>query len=722
MDVNVKILLSTTENYIKGKQGLHYHIAYVDKMDMSADEMSPYGNGITSVNKEHHHEIINGLIEKGNGKHTHTLIEYAVKQEKEKQKDEDIVKDVLSLFKEAQQYEESSRKKAKVSEDFYHGRQWNESEEARLKDQKRAALTINEIEPKIDLLSGYQRRNRTDFKFLPVEEGDARIGDILNILGKNISEQCHYDSEETDAFDDMSITGRGLLNMYVDFNKDIRGNIIIEKYPWMDCFFGPHEKRDISDCEYLVKTKWYSRARLKQMWPDKYKKIQNDFTLAMGGDKTDTMGSIENPHHVRPGEQYSKSTNTIETSPFGNLDLVDIAKQEYRILECWRKVYKRNKVVINSKDGFYFNAAGWADTDIKSVQSLGEFNIIEIVSTTMRISRIAAGTLLDDGSPDIAMDDFLIFPLYAKKRGANWWGKIENVKDTQREINKRHSQAVDIINKTATYGWFYDSETFPTPGNAKDFRDNVSTPGFTAEVRDITRPPVAMEGVKFPAEIVRLEELATQKLREIMNINLEMAGLGGLRQSGIAIAERKEQGLIGNEFLFDNLDVVKRRLGKMMVVLIKQYYSPERIMRIIENQDKRQPIMLGGQPLENANKQEILQLLENADLMKYDIIVSQSPFSASMREATFAVWLELAKVRQEIPLDWLIELSDLPDKEKFREMLAKHLQEAQEQEDKKYKTELLKTAMAKGMPIGASSEGIPTGTSPEGEGVGEPTL
>ena len=88
---------------------------------------------------------------------------------------------------------------------------------------ERAALTINEIEPKIDLLSGYQRQNRTDFKFMPVEEGDQRVADILNVVVKNITDQCQYPHEETLVFEDMAIRGRGCFNIYVSNEKNILG-------------------------------------------------------------------------------------------------------------------------------------------------------------------------------------------------------------------------------------------------------------------------------------------------------------------------------------------------------------------------------------------------------------------------------------------------------------------------------------------------------------------
>ena len=41
--------------------------------------------------------------------------------------------------------------------------------------EKRTSITINEVAAKIDLLAGFQRQNRTDTKFAPIEEGDQSV-------------------------------------------------------------------------------------------------------------------------------------------------------------------------------------------------------------------------------------------------------------------------------------------------------------------------------------------------------------------------------------------------------------------------------------------------------------------------------------------------------------------------------------------------------------------
>lgn len=672
-------------NTTKAGKPKHKHIAYL------RDDVS----GVTSLNKGHYHDIEDLLVvpEQEDG-HTHDLIEYEIQTPVKQEKDTEIVNDVLSLYKEASEIESESRKKGIKSKEFYKGDQWDPELKRKLSNKNRAAQTLNQIEAKIDLLSGFQRQNRTDIKFLPVEEGDAGVADILNVVVKNITEQNKFEHEETMVFEDEVIVGRGLFNIFESFEDDLRGKIKIERFNWADVHFGPHEKRDLEDCEYLIKTKWFSKARLEQMFPEKAKELQSELDLHINNDETD------DPHSTNRN-LYEGSGNRIVQSAL-DADLINIARKEFRVLELWRKEYSKSYVLFNIDDDFYMNGDGWRKEDVDSVKTLPGFKVISRVSFVMRVTKIASKTLLTDERPDLAMQDFHIVPVYAKKSDNDYWGKVEGVKDAQMEVNKRHSQAVDILNKTASYGYFVDDQTFGNQKDKDDFQQNSSSPGFVQNVVDTNRPPKQAEGIKFPNEIVALLELGSSKIREIMNINLELEGKQSNATSGIAILERKKQGLIGNEFLFDNLSFAKKKLGKLIVAYIQKLYTPERILRLIENQNDREPVEIAGQPLFDAEQQDletrradIINLLENSDLTKYDVVVAESANTPTTRTSNFLIWLDAAGKGMPIPPSLLVDLSDLPDKEKVKAAIQEQEAQLRAQEDKKFDTEIQKTIIAK---------------------------
>lgn len=682
-------LLKTTK-FGKGK-GSHFHFVYLNEATQS---------GISSTDNKHSHSVsfspptpemfdqFTGEVipaQEGrwvfDGDHPHELIDLSLSPKK-REENENLAKENRELFRVADGIEQDSRKKAIESEEYVMGKQWKKTDKDHLEAQDRAAITVNEIEAKVDLLSGYQRQNRSDFRFFPVEDGDGKVADLLNVVVKSITDQNDYEYEETDIFLDEVVTGRGNIHCYVDYKDDIRGEIKIEKFPWKDAYYGPHTKANGIDAEYVIKAKWYSLAKVKQLWPDKEIEIDDDFK---------TYGTSD-AGVVTTGDQYLKPDAKGEESM---TSFVNIAKKEYRVLEIERKEYLRIPVLADEGNDNYQSLEGMTEKEVNSVETIPDIKVIRQPETRIRKTIQAGDVILEDGDGNDS--EFSLIPVYAKKSGNDWWGKVEGVKDVQLEINKRHSQSIDIINKNSAYGFFYDSSTFTGSKEKEKAKAELAKPGFFLEVQDALRPPNKVEGGKFPAELVNMMALDSQKIKELMNVNTEMLGQGGAYQSGYAMVEQKRQGLIGNEFLFDNLNRSKKRLGKKIVRLIQKVYSPERIYRIVENQNQMTPVELGGQPMENFPKEMIIDMLRNADLTKYDLAVSTSNFNPTTRTANFLIWADMAGKGAAIPMEVLVDLSDLPDKEKVKAAFARQQQAQKEEGQNKMKMEIGKTLIAKGV-------------------------
>ena len=235
----------------------HYHIVYL-KDD---------GTGVTSNNDDHEHgveyrEPVPEIIDQDPSSvtagqvlkeaepggwfvlpeidHEHILENYVVKERKPKEEEGEIVEEVARRYCEAIKLEEDSRETGYEADDIYAGKHWDKEKKAELEGKGRAAVTVNKVEGLVDNLTGYQQQNRTDIKFIPTEGGDGLVADVLNVLTKNILENCTFAREESKTFLDAAIVGRGLFNIYVDFERNIQGNIIVEKFKWDEAAFGAH--------------------------------------------------------------------------------------------------------------------------------------------------------------------------------------------------------------------------------------------------------------------------------------------------------------------------------------------------------------------------------------------------------------------------------------------------------------------------------------------------
>ncbi len=634
------------------------------------------------------------VLEGGNDLHSHGLTDYVIKEDTINEKDEKkIVREVAEGYFDARDREEKSRKGGQEADDIYMGKHWDAEKKKKLEEKGRAAVTINKTEEKLDNLWGYQRQNRTDIRYLPMEGGDEIVAELLNVATKNILEQCFFGREESKVFEDCSLAGRGLFHDYVDYERNIEGNVIVEKWKWDEAAFGEHDKEDLSDCEVSYKERWYSFAKLKEIYPDEAEQLEP-----------------ENRLKPKAGEEVAEDWD----KRLRGDEVINSVTKKYKVIEAWRKVFKRVFILVNADEDFVFNAEGWSKKDINAAKTFPGFKAIPRTAFKMRVTKIASTALLEDDYVD--EDDFSLTPVYAKFRNNEYWGKVKGIKDLQILVNKAYSQFVDIINKVANYGWFYDDDTFATKKDREKWEQNASSPGFNQRIADVNRPPKQAEGVKFPAELVNAIATFNNDMREIMNINLEMSGLGAAGESGIAIRQKIIQQLLGNDFLFDNMSFAKALLGRKLLKKIQKVYTPERILRLVENRARREAINLpvregitppatgpGGEPLAKQPtevplsqypREELLKLLETTDLSQYDVIVSESATSPSTMMGNFMLLSELAGKGVPIPPEAIMEFAPIPQKQKVMDMLMASQQQAAAAEDKKYDTEIQKAIIA----------------------------
>ena len=611
--------------------------------------------------------------------HSHAIadkIEY--KGDDVPKKDEaKTVEEVCDLYKQCVDLERESKDRATEARDFVNNKQWSEEARRILESQDRACLTINITKNLVDMLKGYQRKNRTDITLAPIESSDSTSANLGTELVKHIMEANRYQREKSAAFDDQTVDGRGFLTVYIDYDKNIKGDIVIERIPAKKITIGPHIKTDMSDAEYLFKEDWFSSDKMKSMYPDKADELDSNFAI-IKDEKTKV--------HRHYGNQYMMGGN----DKGGNNDrygLVDAKKKQIKVLECWRKIFEIAYVAY-SKDGLMQRIS---KTEAKKIgTNYPDIEIIERKVAKMRVTKTAGAVLLDDEY--IEDDDFDIDVAYCYKDDDGFYGKIESIKDPQRELNKRRSQTADIMNKCASYGWLFDRETFGGDEAMKrTFLNEISHAGFAVEVEDVNNHrPVNIDGVRVPNELVTMDQMSQQTIYSLFNIPMEPQGVAQPDVSAKAILARQRQGLIANEFLFDNFTEMERNVVRRILKLIPQCYDEERIVRLVGNNDSWGP--------------EIAKLLTQSDWSEYDVQITQTLYSDTVRQANLELWMEARNKGFPVPPEVLFELSDLPNKEK---VLALFQQQQQQEGAAKQAKENSEVAKSKPKELQLLEAGVP---------------
>jgi hypothetical protein len=379
-------------------------------------------------------------------------------------------------------------------------------------------------------------------------------------------------------------------------------------------------------------------------------------------------------------------------------DIIELARKEIKVVETWRKEYIRIKYLVSEKDAFSQNITHWSKEDQESAASLcdsSDMTIEERNGHRIRVTLFAGNILLSDYYPVLPSNDFMCAVAYAIKRGNRWNGWAHYLKDPQREFNKRRSQMTDIINGVG-YGWLIDKRTFISTTERENFKKFATGGRFVAEVNDTGHPPERVEGGKFPNEIAMLEQLQLKAMDLVTNL----PDMPQHSNSGREIVEYRRTGLVGNEYLFNNLDICEMRIWRLCLPLINHVYTPERLLKIVQDRAARQAIILNGQPIEGQIpddlREQIREMLNTINVSQYDVSVEVSPWAPSVREANFR---DLSSLRSQgcgIPDSTLIQVSGLPSdlkKQALRDS-AQAAQAAQQNELNKQRTEIVKTQIA----------------------------
>lgn len=630
----------------------------------------------------------------GKDEHTHQIEPYSnfEGREEEEESDSERVKKVIKKFRACKQYEKESRDAGYEAEDFYDGEQWTESERSTLESQGRACITDNDIGPAIDNLRSFEIEQRSDFKYRPVESGDQRTAELCDMIAKNISDQNEFNGEQSEVFLDSAVVGKGVFGISWDKSKGVSGEVELGKRAWDEVHFGPHNKRDASDCQILCAEKWMTKDELVAFWGKKADEINETWETY-----DDLAEANHFSKHIDDGYNYGKSTSVYDTL---GPDMVDINNRQVNMIECWEKTWREESVATIESAEYALNVWEWDKADIEALKTMPSVKVLTKPVCRAKVTTVAGSILLNLEDPaDIppvegATDYFPFIPIYCYRRRERYWGKVEWNKDRQRQVNKRKSQAIDIGNRMASYVYLTDSETFADDSQKEKFRKNSMTPGAMLDVANLNRPPIRQEGVKFPAELVQLMQLDKQEIQQALNV---IAQPTGANQSAANLMQQQRMKLAGNEFLFDSLRQARRKIGKYIIAFVQKHYTPMQIWRLVKD-SSAVGVGPGGQLVQaQFTPDEIEHILNTQDLTKYDLAIDDVAFSSTIRQATSIMILDMMKAGVQFPPKAAIEINDaIPRhiKQQIYEMMDQQANAQKEEADAKMKMELGKTLVA----------------------------
>lgn len=524
------------------------------------------------------------------------------------------------------------REEAQTAWDFYDGEQWTKDEIDALSEHGQPAIVINRIAAKVDNLAGSEvaGRTRVIYRSRSGDAGEEQQARVLSDLGLYVAERSEQALEVSAMFRAGLVCGIGWLDVGVEeaeegvrlFNRREDESTVV----W-DVLA---RRADLSDARFVARERWLEESDLVRLFPDKSASV--------------LAALKESGPLVQGGFGASFAYSALRSD---GVVYFDPARDVYRVVEMqyketakqWRVRLGDGRVVVT----FEKNDVAEMDGEVESVA------LVERI----RVAYFAGDVLLDDRWLPYLHNDFTLIPFVYKrhKKDGRPYGVVRSAIDAQRELNKRRSKAMHLLN-TAQIIADVDAVDDPSALAREAARpDGVILKRAGKDLRILRHTELA-------ASQVQVMEQAGRDIQDVMGVFDESLGKESNAVSGVAIQQRQMAGAMNQMFAFDALRSVKKRLGGQILSMVRQYFTHEMVIMISDLMGAARQVVLNRVGPDGVVENDVRRGV-------FDVVVEEVRDVISGREHEARQLELLIKAGVPIPPRLLVEASGVRGKEEI---------------------------------------------------------
>ena len=466
--------------------------------------------------------------------------------------------------------------------DFYLKAQHSHEEMERANRQNRLLHTIDKIGRQVNLIHGYEIRNRHILKIGPQgnfdEAEDQACNQHTGVIMSMMARHGGYDVM-SEAFKwGTLVQGHNLIESW----RDREGTIQYGRLGWNQFLldFGL-TKDDLSDCGDILTGQWISSLKAKVLVPT-------------------AADEIEDITHLTHSSRW----------PFQGTPAM-MNKAEKRLFEqWWHRTTEEVSVVQHRGTGQKMTFKEFTD-QIKEQFAGGDEKLANRIIQEFRAPNgtpvfVKFRDIKDKVELKIFLDDELIWegdnPMKIRDYNYTWvhgmWcpesprtelklqGFVRGLRDPQRMYNRKINQAMDIIESQIQGVRLTRSDKLINPEDAY-----LSGQGINLQVKDGDETPLEqifkqMPASEVPQSVFTMLSIIDKDGTEQGGLNQEMFGTDdkNVEVSGVLAHYRTGQALTAQAWMFESLRRSKRNFGVQQVKLVQLNYAPQRIQKIINEQ------------------------------------------------------------------------------------------------------------------------------------------
>lgn len=549
-------------------------------------------------------------------------------------------------------------KEARDFDRYYVGDQWEESVVQTLNAQKRPHQTINFILSTVNAIMGEYTRVRQEVGVKPVDQNaSGETAGALEKLIKHVLYDSKYRYEEKQAFQDGCIQDRGYLDVRLEFNENVLGEIRVRAIDPIDVLLDPGAKDyDPETWNEVFVTRWLSADEIEAISD---KKTADKLRFITSADTYGVDSIYFGPATFSGDEDWYRIGQSMVNTP----------NEEKRLRRI--RVVERQYYVLTQQQFFVDPQTGdssavpdsWTPERIQAVtQRLGLFVVPRTVRRVRWTMTADKYVIKDEWSP---YDCFTVVPFFPYFRRGRPFGVVRNLISPQDVLNKVTSQELHVINTTANSGWMVKSGTLVNM-DVNDLEEVGAKTGLVLEFQGDIEPK-KIQPNQIPTGLDRISQKSAMFFRDISGVSNAMLGMPGREISGKALENKRESNLIQLDTVFDNLERTRQLVGERILRMIQKFYTEPRIIRMVGSGEE-------GEEVEETlqlNMQVASEIINDVTLGEYKIRVTSVNESENADELLVDQMIRMREVGVMIP-DWaIVEASPLSNRKEIADYIRR---------------------------------------------------
>ena len=524
----------------------------------------------------------------------------------------------------------------------------DEAEQARLQD--RELYTIDKIARQVNLLHGYEIRNRHILKIVPVGRADPYEDAATHQMSKMVMALMRlsggYDVI-SDAFKwGALVQGSNLIEIWRNRNGDLQ----FTRLGWNQFLLDPQlTKPDLTDCKDICIGRWIDQDKAKMLLP-------------LEADKIDAIPKL------------------VTSGRWEHLGAPALANRAGRRLyeEWWRRATDYVDMVISRHTGQELPLGEFADrfyggdkrysrrriSELRLVNGSPALSIYKKPVDKIDLTIFIDNEEVWDGENPLKMDDYNFvwfhgdFCAECSRDELKLQSFCRKLRDPQRALNRRTNQIYDLIEsqiqglRLIRDKYIDNPEDAYRSGQGVVLHANENWPD-ELPLEQLFRQIPASE---VPNSLFAALEMTDKAETDTGGLNQEIFGSDDKENVPAILGRfRTGQALTGQAGMFQSFVASKRNLGKKVVRLVQLNYPASKIAQII-------------------NEWPVPQFF-NMDMAKYDCTPVEGLETDSQQEMFY---LELKSLRAQfedaaalIPMSEIIKYSPTPFKQELIEMVQR---------------------------------------------------